>query len=114
MAELARRRRYAAVTRGGPDVPILPTVVPANCDSISARPSSRKPDGAAGRIRAVLAEPYHLGTRDHLAKGFRDLHFNGVWQREDYSVLELRFHRLIDLGVVVTKSNRGQSIHEID
>ena len=117
-SELVRQRAdrvgHAAVARGRADVPVLPAVIAAGGDAIAAGGRTRNAHAGRGRVRAVLAEPDHLGRRDDLLQQLGELDLELTREAVDDTLVELRTDRRIDVGVAVAEHDRQQTADEID
>src|SRR4051812_17391292 len=70
MGQLAHGCWNARVPRGGPDVPVLPSVISATGDALALRECSRSANRTRSSVRPVLAEAHHLRTWNQPGQAF--------------------------------------------
>jgi hypothetical protein len=59
-ASIPAPHRNSGISRGAPDVPVLPSVIAATSDALASSEAARRPDRSGGGIRSVLAKAHFL------------------------------------------------------
>src|SRR4051812_3668268 len=114
MGQLAHGCWNARVPRGGPDVPILPSVIPATGHALTLCECSGGANRTRSSVGPVLAEAHHLRTWNQPSQAFGQFHLQRMRQREAMPTCQLFRHRPIHFFMRISQNIGQKSLYVID